>query len=117
MHLRVTDGDAALAFYRDAIGFAVNMDGRERGMFDMSARGTFPHRLACNTWESGGKPQRPAEAAGMRYFTLELRSADELPAILARAEAAGTSTERRDDGAILTDPSGTRLLLTASAAG
>jgi catechol 2,3-dioxygenase len=117
MHLRAADGDASLAFYRDAIGFTVNHDGRARGMFDMSAGGTFSHRLACNTWESAGLPQRPAEAAGMRHFTLQLRSEDDLAVTRARVEAAGREAERRGDDAMVVDPSGTRLLLTTVAAG
>jgi catechol 2,3-dioxygenase len=116
MHLRVADADAALAYYRDAIGFTVNNDRRPTGMFDMSAGGTFPHRLACNTWESAGRPQRPSDAAGMRHFTLRLRSEADLAATLARVAAAGRPVERRDGDAIVEDPSGTRLLLTASAA-
>lgn len=115
MHLRVSDADAALAFYRDAIGFTLNMDGRARGMFDMSAGGTFSHRLACNTWESAGRPQRPAEAAGMRHFTILLRSDYDLVATIARVEAAGQAVERRGGEAIVTDPSDTRLLLAVAA--
>jgi catechol 2,3-dioxygenase len=116
LHLRVADNDAALAFYRDAIGFSVNMDMRPWGGFDMSAGGTFPHRLAGNTWESAGRPQRPAGAAGMRHFTLQLRAADDLAAILARLEAAGRPAERRGDDAIAVDPAGNRLLLARDAA-
>ena len=116
LHLRVADGDAALAFYRDAIGFRLNMDGRPMGMFDMSAGGTFPHRLACNTWESAGRGPRPAGAAGLRHFTLRLRSADDLAAILARLEAAGRPAERRGGDAVAVDPAGNRLLLTRAAA-
>ena len=115
MHLRVADADAALAFYRDVIGFTVNNDRRPTGMFDLSAGGVFPHRLACNTWESAGCPQRPAAAAGMRHFTLVLRSEADLAAAIARV-AAGRPVERRGGDAIVVDPSGTRLLLTASAA-
>jgi catechol 2,3-dioxygenase len=117
VHLRVADADAALAFYRDAIGFTVNTYNPARGMFDMSAGGTFPHRLAGNTWESAGRPQRPAEAAGMRHFTLQLRSAADLAAAIARAESAGGRVERRGGDAIVPDPSGTRLLFTAAATG
>jgi catechol 2,3-dioxygenase len=113
----VGDADAALAFYRDAIGFTVNHDRRARGMFDMSAGGTFSHRLACNTWESAGRPQRPAEAAGMRHFTLVLRSAEDLATTIAGVEAAGRPVERRGGEAIVVDPSGTRLLLTTDATG
>ena len=90
------------------------MDTRPLGIFDMSAGGTFPHRLACNTWESAGRGQRPAGAAGLRHFTLQLRSADDLAAAIARAEAAGGPVERRDDGAVVVYPAGNRLLLTRS---
>ncbi len=115
LHLRVADNDAALAFYRDVIGFRVNMDTRPLGAFDMSAGGTFPHRLACNTWESAGRGQRPAGAAGLRHFTLQLRSADDLAATIARAGAASGPVERRDDEAFVVDPAGNRLLLTRAA--
>ncbi|HEX5505093.1 MAG TPA: VOC family protein [Thermomicrobiales bacterium] len=116
MHLRVADTAAALPFYRDAIGFTANRDGSPGAMFDLSAGGTFPHRLACNTWESAGLPQRPAEAAGMRHFTLHLRSQGDLAATIARVEAAGQQPERRGGDALVADPSGTRLLLTSPAA-
>ena len=114
MHLRVADADAALAFYRDAIGFTVNQYVPGGAMFDMSAGGTFLHRLAGNTWESASRPQRPADAAGMRHFTLVLRSTGDLTATIARVEATGHQVERCGDNAIVVDPSGTRLLLGAS---
>ena len=116
MHLRVADTDAALAFYRDAIGFIPNHYDPARGMFDMSAGGTFGHRLAGNTWESAGRPQRPAEVAGMRHFTLLPRSASALAATVERVEAAGGRVERHGDDVIVVDPSGNRLLLSAAAA-
>jgi catechol 2,3-dioxygenase len=113
IHLRVADLDETVAYYRDMIGFTTNMDGAGFGMSDMSAGGTFPHRLAANIWESGGRPQRPAGTAGLHHFTLDLRSPGDLDATLARLDAAGLPAERRDDGAMATDPSGNRLLLTA----
>ena len=73
MHLRVADTGASLAFYRDVIGFTANKAGTPGARFDVSAGGAFRHRLACDTWESAGRPQRPAEASGMRHFTLQLR--------------------------------------------
>ncbi|MDQ5853548.1 MAG: VOC family protein [Chloroflexota bacterium] len=115
LHLRVADNDAALSFYRDVIGFRVNLDTRPLGAFDMSARGTFPHRLAANTWESAGRSPRPAGAAGLHNFTLQFRSTDDLAATIARAEASGSPVERRDDGAFVVDPAGNRLLLTRAA--
>ncbi len=117
VHLRVADTDAALAFYRDAIGFTPHTYREGRGMFDMSAGGTFPHRLAANTWESAGKPQRPAGAAGMRHFTLVLRSGDDLAAMAERAAASGRPVGRRGGDAIAMDPSGNRLRLTTVTTG
>jgi catechol 2,3-dioxygenase len=117
LHLRVADVDQTVAYYRDAIGFTPNMAMPELGFADMSAGGTFPHRLAANIWESAGRPQRPAGAAGMRHFTLILRSADDLAATTARVEALGSTSERRGDEVLVTDPSGNRLLLTTTASG
>ena len=114
MHLRAADTAASLAFYRDVVGFTPNKSGTPGAMFDMSAGGSFSHRLACNTWESAGRPQRPAEAAGMRHFTLQFRTEADLTATIARAVAAGGPVERHDDGAIVVDPSGTRLFLTTA---
>ena len=62
---------------------------------------------------SGGRRQRPAGTAGLHHFTLDLRSGDALDATVARLEAAGLPVERQNGGALATDPSGNRLLLTA----
>ena len=112
IHLRVADLDETVAYYRDAIGFTTNMHGAGFGMSDMSAGGSFPHRLAANIWESGGRPQRPAGTAGLRHFTLDLRSPGDLDATLARLDAKGHPAQRQEHGAVATDPSGNRLLLT-----
>jgi hypothetical protein len=48
----------------------------------------------------------------MRHFTLQLRSAEDLAAAIARVESAGAPVEHRPDGALTTAPDGTRLLLT-----
>ena len=117
VHLRVADVDEALAFYRDAVGFTTNMYMPRLGAFDTSAGGSFPHRLAANVWESAGRPQRPAGAAGMRRFTLVLRSADDLELVAARVAAAGGTVEHRGNGVLVADPSGNRLLLTAAPSG
>lgn len=114
LHLRVASIDESLAFYRDQIGFTVNAYAPGAPFFDMSAGGTFPHRLAGNIWESGGKPQRPLHTAGLRHFILELRSSADRDAVVERVTATGRPIERIDGEPLVTDPSGTRLLLTAS---
>ena len=112
LHLRVADVDEAVTYYRDVIGFSLNMYMPALGASDMSAGGSFPHRLAVNVWESAGRPQRPAGTAGMRHFTLVLRSADDLATTVARVEKSGGVIERRGDNVLVIDPSGNRLLLT-----
>ncbi len=117
LHLRVADVDQTVAYYRDAIGFTPNMVMPELGFADMSAGGTFPHRLAGNIWESAGRPQRPAGTAGMHHFTLILRSADDLEAVAERVAEAGGAGEGRSDGVLVIDPSGNCLLLTTELSG
>jgi len=112
LHLRVADVDEAVTYYRDVIGFSLNMYMPALGASDMSAGGSFPHRLAVNVWESAGRPQRPAGTAGMRHFTLVLHSADDLVTTVARVENSGGVIERRGDDVLVIDPSGNRLLLT-----
>jgi catechol 2,3-dioxygenase len=61
VHLRVADLDRALAFYRDALGLGVRVDGRERGVEAVFlAAGDYHHHIAINTFESaGGDPPAP----------------------------------------------------------
>ena len=106
--------DESVAFYRDQIGFTTNMYAPEMGMYDMSAGGTFPHRLAGNIWESGGRPQRPSGAAGLHHFTLVLRTPEDLAHTVSRVAIADSGFEQLGDDAMVVDPSGNRLLLTLS---
>jgi catechol 2,3-dioxygenase len=61
VHLRVADIDRSLAFYRDALGFAVTADARAAGLdAAFLAAGDYHHHVAINTWESlGGTPPPP----------------------------------------------------------
>ena len=57
VHLRVADLDRALAFYRDALGFGVTADARERGLeMVLLAAGDYHHHIGLNTWDSDGGP-------------------------------------------------------------
>ena len=94
LHLRVSSMEENHAFYRDQIGFTSNMFSTEIGMYDLSAGGSFPHRLAGNIWESGGQLQRPAGSAGLRYYTLVVRSPEDLTAAVSRVAIAGGAIEQ-----------------------
>lgn len=112
LHLRVASMAESLAFYHDQIGFTTNMNSEQLGMYDMSAGGSFLHRLAGNVWESGGRPQRPAGATGLRHYTLVMRSPDDLSHAVSRVAIAGGGIEQIRDAAMVSDPSRNRLLLT-----
>lgn len=114
LHLRINAMEENFAFYRDQIGFTPNMFMERIGMYDMSAGGTFPHRLAGNIWESGGRPQRPEGSAGLNHYTLVFRSPEDLSAAVSRVAIAGGEIRQEGDAAVVVDPSGNRLLLTLS---
>lgn len=112
LQLRVADMAENLAFSRDQIGFTTNMNSEQLGMYDMSAGRSFPHRLAGNIWESGGHPQRPEGAAGLHHYTLVFRTPEDLAHAVSRVAIAGSEIEQQGDAAMVSDPSGNRLLLT-----
>ena len=58
VHLKVSDIDRALSFYRDVLGFDVTQRYGDEAAF-LSAGG-YHHHLGLNTWESrGGSPPAP----------------------------------------------------------
>ncbi len=112
MHLHVHALDAAQAFYEDATGFTRNVAVPRLGFADLSLGGTFPHRLAVNTWQRPGSP-RPEGCAGMRHMTLETRDGTARAAMAERLARAGIGTEVTPEGATAChDPSGTRVVIT-----
>jgi catechol 2,3-dioxygenase len=59
VHLKVSDIDRSLGFYRDLLGFDVMQRVGDEAAF-LSAGG-YHHHIALNTWESrGGSPPPPA---------------------------------------------------------
>lgn len=62
VHLKVTDLDRAIAFYRDILGFDV-MELTEGAAF-LSAGG-YHHHIGLNVWESKGGPKADERAAGL----------------------------------------------------
>jgi catechol 2,3-dioxygenase len=109
VHLHVTDLEAALRFYRDALGLLEHTHVARLGMADLYAGGRLPHRLAINTWQGPGAPPPPPGTAGMRHFTVRFASAARLNDVLKRLP----DTRNGDEGGGVQDPSGNAMLLTA----
>jgi catechol 2,3-dioxygenase len=113
VHLHVAAIEPALEHYA-ALGFTPGMR-TPLGMADLSAGGSFPHRLAVNVWQGAGAPPPPPGTAGLRHAVLEFRDRDALQAGLARVRTLGASVEVAPDGVVVHDPSGNRTLLRTGA--
>jgi catechol 2,3-dioxygenase len=111
VHLHVGDLDAATRFYRDGLGFAVMTD---LGTAVFVSAGGYHHHVGINVWRGRGVPPVPADAVGLRHWTLVVADADELAAVRARLQAIGAPVEDRDEGVLSRDPSGIAVLVVAA---
>lgn len=107
IHLYTANLAAAHDFYR-SLGFEEAHYWPELRSADLGAGGAFRHRIAVNTWQGEGAPQSPAGTARMRHFTVRFESQALLDATL----QSNPGAEQRDDGYLLRDPAGNKLLLT-----
>ncbi len=100
VHLRVSDVDETVRFYRDVLGFGVMAQLGPSAAF-LSAGG-YHHHVGANVWESRGAPPAPPGTAALRRFTIVVPDPDELERVSARLGGA----EGRD-------PSGNPVILTS----
>ena len=68
VHLKVSDIDRALAFYRDVLGFDVTQRLGDEAAF-LSAGG-YHHHIGLNTWESRGAPPPPRRTTGLYHVAI-----------------------------------------------
>lgn len=69
VHLHVSHLDTAEAFYGGRIGLEATVRGYPGALF--MAAGGYHHHLGLNTWVGVGAPPPPANAVGLRSFTIE----------------------------------------------
>ena len=93
VHLRVSDVDETIGFYRDLLGFDLMAQLGPEAAF-LSAGG-YHHHLGGNTWESRGAGPAPPGTATLQHFT-----------ILLPDEAARDAAAERVGGTRVADPSG-----------
>ena len=113
VHLQVSDIHASGAFYEGALGFDMTARSYPGALF-LSAGG-YHHHVGLNVWNSGGSPPAPEGALGLDRFEVRLPGTASLAATVARLEAAGAEPVETAGGAMVTDPSGNRILLTNAA--
>ena len=112
VHLYGSSLQPMLHFYRDVLGFQENTTWEQLRMWDVGLDEQQPHVVAFNTWKGTRLPAAPADALGMRYFTIVLPNASELQRIIERVRAAGIATEETSEGILVRDPSQIGLILT-----
>lgn len=109
VHLQVADLPDAERFYGGLLGFEVMVRGYPGALF-VSAGG-YHHHIGLNTWRSQGAPPPEPGSIGLRSFDVLLPGADALEQLLERIRSARVELETRDGGALVRDPSGSRILL------
>lgn len=110
VHLHVGSLAEAEAFYHRALGFDKTVWSYPGALF--LAAGGYHHHLGTNTWAPG--PAATAEQARLLEWELVVPLAADVAAALESLRAPGYSTETRADGAVATDPWGTRVRIRAA---
>jgi catechol 2,3-dioxygenase len=110
VHLHIRDIQEAVDFYHGIIGFDVMGVAKAFRMAFVSAGG-YHHHLGLNTWQGEGAPPPPADAAGLRYFTIELPNQEALDQVVERIDSAGIPSNRTEEGLLIHDPSENGVML------
>jgi catechol 2,3-dioxygenase len=87
VHLKVTDLERALQFYRDLLGFEVQQLLGDSAAF-ISAGG-YHHHIGLNTWHSKGAEPAPVRAAGLYHTAILYPERKDLALIVKRLFDAG----------------------------
>ena len=109
IHLHVSRLAEAEAFYRDQLG--LDLIQRYGGSAAFLSAGGYHHHVGINTWAGVGAPPSPADAVGLRSFTLRVPDRAELQRLVDHLAAGGVETARQDGGVVVSDPSGNEVVL------
>jgi catechol 2,3-dioxygenase len=109
VHLHVADLAPAETFYRDVLGFDLMLHFGHSAAF--LSVGGYHHHIGLNTWAGAGAPPPPPDAAGLRFFTLQLEDQDEVNRLTARLAQAGVASQAQNGGLLVHDPSANGILI------
>jgi catechol 2,3-dioxygenase len=95
VHLKVSDLERAIHFYRDVLGFELNQRFGPGAAF--LAAGGYHHHLGLNTWESLGGSPPPRGTTGLYHHAILYPSRPALADALRRVLAANVPLEGAAD--------------------
>lgn len=107
VHLHVGNLPAVVEFYCNVVGFDLIMNWNQASFV---SAGGYHHHLGLNTWAGVGAPPQPADAVGLRHYTIVLANQSELDALVTRLDAAEVAHETRSDGLFVRDPAQNGIL-------
>jgi catechol 2,3-dioxygenase len=114
VHLKVSDLDRAVGFYRDALGFEEMTRMGDQAAF-LSAGG-YHHHIGLNTWESKGGSPPPPGTTGLFHVAIRYPTRAALAKALKRLVDAGVPLSGASDHGVseaiyLHDPDGNGIEL------
>lgn len=95
VHLKVSDLERAVRFYRDLLGFDLVQRFGDQAAF-LSAGG-YHHHIGLNTWESRGASPPPRRATGLYHFAINYPTRRDLAAALKRLTDNGWGIDGASD--------------------
>lgn len=109
VHLKVSDIDRSLAFWRDVVGFEEQARYGDQAVF-LSAGG-YHHHLGLNTWESKGGTAPPPGTTGLYHVAVRFPDRRALAEAVKRVLEAGVPLQGASDHGVseaiyLADPDG-----------
>lgn len=87
VHLKVADLDRAIGFYRDVLGFSLNVKYKDQAAF--LGAGGYHHHIGLNVWESKGASPPPPGHTGLFHSAFLYPDRAALVAVIKRVKAAG----------------------------
>jgi catechol 2,3-dioxygenase len=96
VHLKVSDLERSIRFYRDVLGFELKQQMGDEAAF-LSAGG-YHHHIGLNTWQSKGGFPPPPGTTGLFHFAIRFPDRPALARTLKRVLEAGIRVGASDHG-------------------
>lgn len=109
VHLHISTIPSAEAFYVGTLGFDLIM--RYGPSASFASAGGYHHHLGLNTWAGVNAPPPSSDAAGLRYFTINLPDSAALTEVVERIQQARLAFQEKDGVVFLRDPAQNGVVL------